>query len=229
MPSRKIYCPGCGVEMSLPDQQQTVQCKKCKISISLPREWFMTQKERKSIPASEMKPTFKIAEAPGPPGPQQPQEGPRPPPATVAEARSSPPRSQVMISNEELEPNICSACGGEMMSSVPFQCSVCGSKFCIRCPGRHIPPGERMITAHVKYKYRMRGASQWRNEHIKFSHNLPLVLCPVCYEFEFQKGVQNLDIQIRSWYEGLVQDEDARIVERTMPQMCPSIPDTKNK
>jgi predicted nucleic acid binding AN1-type Zn finger protein len=213
--------------MVLPEQQQVVQCKKCKISISLPKEWFQPPKKGSDGSALPFRPTITVAEEPlkekETPGPEGPQ--PLIAPVIGEKGPKAPPIGE--ITPDDLEPNLCSACGNEMMSSVPFQCSVCGAKFCLRCPGRHTPPGERTLTAHVKYKYRMRGASQWRNEHTKFTQNLPLVVCPSCYEPEFKKATQILENEIRLWYQGLVQDEDARISEKAMPQMCQSVPDVR--
>jgi len=224
MPSRKIYCPGCGSQIVLDVQEESARCKKCRITIHLPVEWF-SPKEKKG-PVTPFKPAFRVEVTPEPGvTPSSEVE------AGSEEGSTSEPsvleiKPEGQSSDVEPSPDLCPRCRARMPTPIPFQCSVCGQNFCLRCPGRHIPPGQKTMVALVKYKYRFRGASQWKNEQIRFKHDLPLVVCPACYESEFNKGIKKLEMDIRNWYQELVQDEDAKIIEKVMPEMCPIIPGT---
>ncbi len=127
------------------------------------------------------------------------------------------------VEASETEPaGRCPGCGSATAST--FACAVCASCFCDGCPGRHLPPGVAEAKAAVRYKHRIRGATDWKDSTVRFARRLHTPLCPRCYDREFAKATADLDAQIKAWYADLAAGLDSRIVAKTMPEPVADVP-----
>lgn len=113
----------------------------------------------------------------------------------------------------------CESCGQPITDiNKSYICGSCGKRFCVSCPGLHIPPESEKTEAKVRYRYKLKPSSVWIEDIVKLTEILSSPNCENCYNATFDTAVDRLKTKIKHWQIDMLRDVDLKILETILPE-----------